>query len=131
MTFDPIDGGTVVDANYAVASIFGIWKSSSVTGSTGRDLVGAALSIYSSRTTILLYNSYSKCVEELTLVKRGNKTKWLVTVPKFEIQEKSKNFSPEGVKSCFENQAYLKVFEYYCMQGYSIRYSSSMAVDCY
>ena len=115
MTFDPIDGGTVVDANYSVASIFGIWKSSSVIGSTGRDLVGAALSIYSSRTTILLYNSYSKSVEELTLVKRGTKTKWLVTVPKFEIQEKSKNFSPEGVKSCFENQAYLKVFEYYCM----------------
>lgn len=102
-----------------------------MTGNTGRDLVGAALSIYSSRTTMLLYNCYTKCVEELTLVKRGNKVKWLVTIPKFEIQEKSRNFSPEAVKSCFENQAYLKVFEYYCMQGYSIRYSSSMAVDCY
>jgi len=52
-------------------------------------------------------------------------------VPKFEFQPKSRNFSPEGVKSCCENESYLKVFEYYCMQGYSIRYSSSMAVDCY
>ena len=25
----------------------------------------------------------------------------------------------------------MKVFEYYCMLGYSIRYSSSMGVDCY
>ena len=75
----------MVDANYSVASIFGIWKSKSVTGSTGSDLVGAALSIYSSRTTILLYNAYSKCVEELTLVKRGSKSRWLVTIPKFEI----------------------------------------------
>jgi fructose-1,6-bisphosphatase len=102
VTFDPIDGGTIIDANYSVASIFGIWRDK-VIGSTGRDLVGAALSIYSSRATILLYNSYSKCVEELTLVKRGGKYKWLVTVPKLEIQEKSQNFSPEGVKSCFEN----------------------------
>ena len=47
------------------------------------------------------------------------------------MQPKCHNFSPEGVKSCFENTAYLKVFEHYCMQGYSIRYSSAMAVDCY
>ena len=114
-----------------MASIFGIWKACQVNGSTGRDLVGAALSIYGSRTTILLYNSHSRQVEELTLVKRGKHERWLVTIPKFEIQPKSGNFSPEGVKSCFENQAYLKVFEFYCMQGYSIRYSSSMAVDCY
>lgn len=132
VTFDAIDGGTVVDTNYSVASIFGIWKSSNINGSTGRDLVGAALSIYGSRTTMLLYNTHSKHVEELTLVRRGKHvTRWIVTVPKFELELKSHNFSPEGVKSCFENQAYLKVFEYYCMQGYSIRYSSSMAVDCY
>ena len=74
-----------MDANYSVASIFGIWRNKSVNGSTGRDLVGAALSIYSSRTTMLLYNSHTKCVEELTLVKRGTKSKWLVTIPKFEI----------------------------------------------
>jgi fructose-1,6-bisphosphatase len=71
VTFDPIDGGTIIDANYSVASIFGIWKNVTVNGSTGRDLVGASLSIYGSRTTIILYNSHSKQVEELTLVKRG------------------------------------------------------------
>ena len=70
VTIDPIDGGTVIDANYSVASIFGIWKQY-VDGSTGRDLMGAALSIYGSRTTMLLYNTHSKFVEELTLVKRG------------------------------------------------------------
>ena len=71
MTFDPIDGGTIIDANYSVASIFGIWRNCEINGSTGRDLKGAALSIYGSRTTMLLYNSHSRQVEELTLVKRG------------------------------------------------------------
>ena len=81
---------------------------------------------------MLLYNAHSRHVEELTLVKRGKASpNWVVTVPKFELQEKRHNFSPEGVKSCFENSAYLKVFQYYCVRGYSIRYSSSMGVDCY
>eukprot|EP00347_Sterkiella_histriomuscorum_P016003 403354871 len=132
VTFDPIDGGTVIEANYAVASIFGIWKKDQVTGCTGRDLAGAALAIYGSRTTLLLYNSHSKVVEELTLIKRGSKpAKWIVTVPKFEFTPKARNFSPEGVKSCYEDPGYLKIFQHYVIQGYSIRYSSSMAVDCY
>ncbi len=25
VTFEPIDGGTIIDANYSVASIFAIW----------------------------------------------------------------------------------------------------------
>jgi fructose-1,6-bisphosphatase len=37
VTFDAIDGGTIIDTNYSVSSIFGIWKAM-VNGSTGRDL---------------------------------------------------------------------------------------------
>ena len=132
MTFDAIDGGTVIDANFAIASIFGIWKQQDVNGCTGRDLVGAALSIYGSRTKMLLFNSHSKVVEELTLIKKGKRpVKWVVTIPRFEFTAKAKNFSPEGVKSCYENKGYLKVIQNYIIQGYSIRYSSSMAADCY
>ena len=130
MTLDPIDGGTIVDADFAVASIVGIYQKQDVIGCTGRDLVGAALSIYGSRTTMLVYNVCAKTVEELTLVSKRH-PKWIVTIPSLVLEPKARNFSPEGVKSCCENQAYLKLIEYYCIHGYSIRYSSSMAVDCY
>ncbi len=94
-----------------MASIFSIWKQTDINGCTGRDIVGAALSIYGSRSTILLYNTHSKAVEELTLIKRTNKpAKWIVTIPKFTFQPKAQNFSPEGVKSCYEDPGYLKVF---------------------
>jgi len=68
VTFDPIDGGTISDANYSVASIFAIWAKKDIIGCTGKEVVGAALSIYGSRTSILIYNTYSKYVEELTLI---------------------------------------------------------------
>lgn len=82
VTFDPIDGGTIIDANYSVASIFGIWRKKDINGCTGRDLMGAALSIFGSRTTMILYNVHSKHVEELTLIRKGiQPPKWIVTIP--------------------------------------------------
>jgi len=71
VTFDPIDGSGVIDSNFSVASLFAIWRSKNVEGLTGRDLVGAALAVYGSRTTIILYNTQSKRVEELTLLRMG------------------------------------------------------------
>jgi fructose-1,6-bisphosphatase len=85
VTFEPIDGGAIVDANYSVASIFAIWATDKIQGSTGRDLVGAALSIYGSRTTILTFNAENKQVEEQTLLKVGTQYKWVVTNPRLEI----------------------------------------------
>jgi sedoheptulose-bisphosphatase len=57
VTFDPIDGTSVIDSNFAVASVFAIWKNKDINGLSGRDLVGAALAIYGSRTTIIIYNA--------------------------------------------------------------------------
>jgi len=57
VTFDPIDGTNVIDSNFAVASVFAVWRNKDINGKTGRDLVGAAMSIYGSRTTLILYNS--------------------------------------------------------------------------
>ena len=58
VTFDPIDGSTVMDANFSVASVFAIWESKGqLDGLTGRSLCGSALAVYGSRTTIILYNT--------------------------------------------------------------------------
>jgi hypothetical protein len=63
---------------------------------------------------MLLYNTHSKVVEELTLIKKGSRpAKWIVTIPKFDFLPKAKNFSPEGVKSSYENPGYLRVIEHY------------------
>lgn len=57
VTFDPVDGSAVIDCNFSVGSIYGIWATSDVEGCTGRKLVGAALAIYGTRTTISIYNA--------------------------------------------------------------------------
>ena len=132
VTFDPIDGSTVMDSNFSVASVFAIWDHSGpdLNGLTGRDLVGSALAVYGSRTTIILYNTQSGRVEELTLLKMGQKERWIVTVPDLKIGADAKIFAT-ALKSAYEIPSYLRVFEHYCLKGLSLRYSGAFAVDCY
>jgi fructose-1,6-bisphosphatase len=71
VTFDPLDGYSVIDTNCAVGSIFAIWKrvndKEDFDGRTGREIVVAALTTYGSRTNILVYNATTDAVDELNL----------------------------------------------------------------
>ena len=110
VTFDPIDGSSVIDCNFSVGSIFGIWKTKDLEGKTGRDLVGAALAIYGTRTTINIFNAQNDLVEELTLMKIGKKEKWIVTNPKITLASQAKLFSISS-KGIYDNPALWKIYE--------------------
>ena len=72
VTFDPLDGSSIIDSNLAIGTIAAIWKKpegkDDLNGLTARQqMVGAALSCYGSRTNIVIYNERTKTVDELTL----------------------------------------------------------------
>lgn len=54
VAFDPLDGSSIVDTNFSVGTIFGVWPGDKLTGVTGRDQVAAAMGIYGPRTTYVL-----------------------------------------------------------------------------
>jgi sedoheptulose-bisphosphatase len=54
VAFDPLDGSSVIDTNFAVGTIFGIWPGSKLTGVSGRDLKVAGIAVYGPRTTLTL-----------------------------------------------------------------------------
>lgn len=128
VTFDPIDGSSVIDCNFSVGSIYGIWKTKDLEGKTGRELVGAALAIYGTRSTINIYNAQSNHVEELTLMKIGNKEKWIVSNPKIQLGPQAKLFSISS-KGVYDNPALWKIYEQYIEAGFSLRYSGCAALD--
>ncbi len=67
VTFDPLDGSSIIDTNFTIGSIFAIWPKGDLNTMTGRDIVGAALACYGSRTNILIYNPKTEQVDEATL----------------------------------------------------------------
>lgn len=50
VAFDPLDGSSIVDTNFSVGTIFGVWPGDKLTGITGRDQAAAGMGIYGPRT---------------------------------------------------------------------------------
>ena len=54
MGCDPLDGSSIMDANFTVGSIFGIWPGRTLIGRTGREQVAAAVALYGPRTVLCI-----------------------------------------------------------------------------
>merc|ERR1719277_933783 len=53
--WDPLDGSSIVDNNWAVGTIVGVWdKSTGLIGATGRDQVMSLVALYGPRTTFFM-----------------------------------------------------------------------------
>jgi sedoheptulose-bisphosphatase len=56
VTFDPLDGSSIVDCNFTVGSIFAIWPKGDLMTMTAKDMLGACVSLYGSKTNCIIYN---------------------------------------------------------------------------
>ena len=79
MSFDPLDGSSIIASNLAIGTIVGIWRKQDgvedMIGLNAReDMVGAALSCYGSRTNIVIYNTDTETVDELSLQRKEGGT---------------------------------------------------------
>ncbi|CAM9278789.1 unnamed protein product, partial [Choristocarpus tenellus] len=84
--FDPLDGSSIIDANFAVGSIFGIWPGKGLCGRLGREQVASCMSTYGPRTTMALalggeVTGGDPVAFEVTFVG----SKWMVTCDRFCI----------------------------------------------
>lgn len=52
VAFDPLDGSSIIDTNFAVGTIFGVWPGNRLVGVTGRELASAGMAVYGPRTTM-------------------------------------------------------------------------------
>lgn len=140
VSFDPLDGSSIIDSNLAIGTILAIWKkregTDSIVGYTAReDMVGAALSCYGSRTNIVIYNTDKKAVQEYTLQadQGGNSddNTWNLSKENMFIEPTGHFFSPGNAKSMKYNKGYKDCIEFWAKNGYVLRYSGGMAPDCF
>ena len=50
VAFDPLDGSSIIDTNFTVGTIFGVWPGDKLTGITGRDQAAAGMGVFGPRT---------------------------------------------------------------------------------
>lgn len=132
--FDPLDGSSIIDANFAVGSIFGVWPGSQLLGRTGREQVASCVSQYGPRTTMAIALPASitggeSLAFEVTF--QPDAKRWVVTREKFTIAPAGKVFAPGNLRATADHPAYKRLFDHWVDSRYTLRYTGGMVPDVY
>merc|ERR1719414_690743 len=125
LCWDPLDGSSIVDNNWAVGTIVGVWdKSTGLLGATGRDQVMSLVALYGPRTTVFM--TLDDGVYEFTL---GPGNKWICSREKIQIKKDCKIFAPANMRAAQEVEGYAKLIDHYMTNRYPLRYSGGLVPD--
>lgn len=132
VTFDPLDGSSIVDVNWAVGTIWAIWPSedNKLIGYTGHKILSSGIAVYGPRTTVVKFNTDNEKVQELTLKKdeKGQRV-WQVTKEELKVAPKTKIFAPANLRATSDNKAYNELFEFWKSSKYTLRYTGGLVPD--
>jgi sedoheptulose-bisphosphatase len=133
VAFDPLDGSSIVDANFAVGTICGVWPGRGLLNRTGREQSASLIAQYGPRLTVMLAlnsistQSNSKVCMELTMVP----SHWIVTKHHVEIRPQAKTFAPGNLRATSDNLEYKALVDYWLSHRYTLRYSGGLVPDIY
>lgn len=130
VAFDPLDGSSVIDSNFAVGTIWGTWPGSRLVGITGRQLKSAGIAVYGPRTSITLAVDGIENAHEFLLVDdfSGRHGQWIKT-NEFSSIEEGKLFAPGNLRATQDNPGYSELFDYWLTNQYQLRYTGGMVPD--
>ncbi len=125
VVFDPLDGSSLVDANLAIGSIFGIYTSKgSLIGKKPRDQVAALYLVYGPR-TVLVYSA-GKGVHAFFLNEVGE---FILLQKNLTIKDEVKTYSPGNLRAVVDTPNYRKMMNLWLDEGHTLRYSGGMVPD--
>lgn len=134
VAFDPLDGSSIVAANFAVGSIFGIWPGDQLVGRKGREQAAAVYAVYGPKTILVLAlrlpgEGSSHVVQEYVLSQQQkNNSSWQLQRDNITIQEKPV-FAPANMRAAAGNDEYQQLVQYWMAKSYTLRYSGGMVPD--
>ncbi|GMH84708.1 hypothetical protein TrST_g13216 [Triparma strigata] len=125
VSFDPLDGSSIIGPNFTVGGIYTIWPStSSLLHTRGTSALASVIIMYGSRTT-----AFISCVDRGCLEVTLTGTKWTVTTPKITLEHTKKIFAPGNLRCVNTNPSYSNVVQHWISQNYTLRYTGGMVPD--
>ena len=118
VALDPLDASSIIDANFAVGTIFAVWKSSTLVNVTGRQLVAAGACTYGPRTAITLALADRPGVHEFLRVGE----RWLQSNV-YSTMGEGKLFAPGNLRATASHEGYAKLVSYWQQNKYTLRYT--------
>ncbi|QQS58820.1 fructose-1,6-bisphosphatase [Candidatus Peregrinibacteria bacterium] len=124
VAFDPLDGSSIVDADFAIGSIFGIFPGKDFLGKTGRDIVAAGYILYGPKTIFVV--ATEKGVWEFTENAIGE---FVLSRKNIALAEEAQFFAPGNIRAIAEKKQYENLITDFAKSGKSLRYSGGMVPD--
>ena len=124
VVFDPLDGSSLLDANLAIGSIFGIYPKGTPISRTPRDQVAALYLVYGPR-TVLVYSA-GKGVHAFYLNEVGE---FILLKENLVIKNELKTYSPGNLRAVSDTPSYRKMMNIWLDEGVTLRYSGGMVPD--
>ena len=124
VVFDPLDGSSLVDANFSIGTIIGIFEGDKVIGSTPRDMVASLYVLYGPRT--LLVYSTGDGVHEFILNDVGE---FILLREFLGVGDDAKNFSAGNLRAVNDNAKYREALNHWLDDEMTLRYSGCMVAD--
>ncbi len=130
VAFDPLDGTSGLDANFAVGTIWGVWPGDKLTGIKGSQLKSAGMAIYGPRTTITLALSNLPGSHEFLLVDDYSAMhgQW-VKSNEFSSIGEGKLLAPGNLRATQDNPGYAELFNYWMKESYLLRTTGGIVTD--
>lgn len=130
VAFDPLDGSSIIDSNFAVGTKFGIWPGATLRGVTGSEMVAAGMCTYGPRTTITLAVDGVDGAHEFLLVDdfSARHGKWIKCNSFYTVGE-GKLFAPGNLRATKDNEGYAALMQYWLENQYQLRYTGGMVTD--
>lgn len=125
VAYDPLDGSSLVNANLAIGSIFGIWEGNQLVGRKGSEQAAACYAVYGPRVTLTIAVK-DKGVHEFEMNDVGE---FLLTREDITIKEASKYFAPGNLKATNSDKKYKNLVLHWMSEGRTLRYSGGMVPD--
>jgi len=124
VVFDPLDGSSLVEANFAIGSIVGIFEGKEVIGRKPREMVASLYVLYGPRTTLIY--SAGDGVHEFILNDVGE---FILLREFLGIADDAKNYSPGNLRAIADNTGYKQVMDGWLDRALTLRYSGCMVAD--
>merc|ERR1712205_170944 len=136
--WDPLDGSSIVDNNWAVGTMMGIWpKSTGLLGAKGSDQVTSMVALYGPRTTVLValddgvYEFSYGCTPEGCMSSDGTFAPWICSRARITIAPDCKIFAPANMRAAQDLPGYKQLLDYFMENKYTLRYSGGLVPDVY
>ena len=124
VVFDPLDGSSLVDANLAIGSIFGIYEKGDLIGRKPREQLAALYLVYGPR-TILVYSA-DKGVHAFILNEVGE---FILLQRNLSMRDEVKTYAPGNLRAVTDTPPYRKMMNIWLDEGITLRYSGGMVPD--